>query len=349
MEHMPCLMDKVVSTSNGGLSLDTSLSCPLSTNQECIKPQASECVSAIMPSAQTSTNKKDGKHPCSPSPCPEADDNSSEWQEVTHKHKNPCHAEPLASMTLPAQSMTAPTMQVTPAPAAQMVPTSIMALPIPAPNTAPAPLPPNSSSYTGAVAMPAAPGTRNSFPPDLEVTPVPQGGFPIPQIGTTVWRNMNQAIRVSWTVKQGPKVWVHLWRAKYEEDHHPNLAKIRSLIGKIPCPEIAVAARVSTLVAADNLPEKLPPPWHFLVSSIPQDLADFLGQVIVSTPEATCFFLPFDLPLQTYICTLENFTLSATAEANVIVADLVKSTLLNDQETISFIEEHMKRPIPGTA
>ena len=70
-------MDKVVSTSNGGLSLDISLpSCPLSTNQERIKPQASERVYAIMPSAQTSTNKKDGKCPCSPSPHPEADDNS---------------------------------------------------------------------------------------------------------------------------------------------------------------------------------------------------------------------------------------------------------------------------------
>ena len=196
--------------------------------------------------------------------------------------------------------MSAPTMQAIPAPAAQTVPTPITALPIPAPNTAPAPLPPNSSSYAGAVATPAAPGTRYSFSPDLEVTPVPQGGFPIPQIGTTVWRNMNQAIRASWTVKQGPKVWVHLWRVKYKEDHHPNLAKIKSLIGKIVCPKIVAAARVSAPVATDNLPEKLPPPWHFLVSNIPQDLAEFLGQqVVVSTSEATCFFLPFDPPLQT--------------------------------------------------
>ena len=59
--------------------------------------------------------------------------------------------------------------------------------------------------------------------------------------------------------------------------------------------------------------------------------------------------LPLPLPIQTYICTLENFALSATAEANVIVADLVKSTLLNDQETVSFIEERMKHPIPGAA
>jgi len=159
---------------------------------------------------------------------------------------------------------------------------------------------------------------------------------------------MNHMVRVSWTIKQGPKVWVHMWRAKYEEDHQSNLVKIRSLIGKIAGLEAAAAAHISAPVAAEHLREKLPLPWHFLMSNIPQGLADFLGQqVVISTPEATCFFLPFKPPLQTYICTLENFALPCTAEANIAVANLIKSTLLGDHETISFVEERLKHPIPG--
>ncbi|KAL4062263.1 hypothetical protein J3A83DRAFT_4383155 [Scleroderma citrinum] len=132
--------------------------------------------------------------------------------------------------------------------------------------------------------------------------------------------------KASWTIKQGPK----------------------ALIGKITCPEVAAAVQVSAPVTAKCLREKLPLPWHFLVSNIPQNLADFLEQqVVVFTLEVTCFFSPFNLPLQTYLCTLENFALPCTAKANTIVTDLVKSTLLSDHKAVSFIEKRMKHPIPG--
>ncbi|KAL4064829.1 hypothetical protein V8B97DRAFT_1919957 [Scleroderma yunnanense] len=241
--------------------------------------------------------------------------------------------------------MSAHTTQATPTPITQIMLSPITVLPISATTTAPVPLLPNPSSYVAAVATPPTSNTSYTFLPDLEVTLTPQGGFPISQIGASGWKNMNYAVWASWTIKQGLKIWVHMWQAKYEEDHQPNLAQIKALIGKITCPEMAAAVWVSAPVAAECLREKLPLPWHFLVSNIPQNLTDFLGwQVIISTLEITCFFLPFNPSLQTYLCTLENFALPCTAKANTIVADLVKSMILGNCEAVSFIER-MKHPI----
>ncbi|KAI5991387.1 hypothetical protein EDD15DRAFT_2197387 [Pisolithus albus] len=213
------------------------------------------------------------------------------------------------------------------------------------PATALPPLPPNSSSYAAAATTSPSSVSSHIFPPDLEVTPTPPGGFPIPQIGCSVWKNINHMVRASWTIKPGPKVWARVWKARYEDDHQPTLTKIQTLVEKIAGPGVATTLCVSVPVAAERLREKLPPPWHYLISNIPQSLADFLGrQVVVSTPDVTCFFLPFDPPLPTYLCTLENFALPCTTEANNTVAEVVKATLLCDHEGISFIEERLENP-----
>lgn len=218
------------------------------------------------------------------------------------------------------------------------------------PTTTPAPLPPNPSTYASAAATPPTGNHGFSFPIGFEVTPTPASGFPVPQIGASIWKNLNNTVKSSWFVKQGPKVWVRVWKARYEENHQPNVVKIQSLIGRIAGPGAAATLRVSAPVAAERLREKLPPPWHFLISNIPQGLADFLGQqVVVSTPEVTCFFLPFEPPLQTYLCTLENFALPFSAESNDIVAKLVQTTLIENHEITSFIEEHLIHPTPGAA
>ncbi|KAI5996423.1 hypothetical protein EDD15DRAFT_2164134 [Pisolithus albus] len=218
------------------------------------------------------------------------------------------------------------------------------------PTTVVPPLPPNSSSYAATAATSPSSVSGHVFPPDLEVTPTPPGGFPIPQIGCSVWKNINRTVRALWTVKPGPKVWARVWKARYEDDHQPTLTKIQTLVEKIAGSGVATTLRVSVPVAAKRLREKLPPPWHYLISNIPQSLADFLGrQVAVSTPDVTCFFLPFDPPLPTYLCTLENFALPCTTEADNAVEEVVKMTLLCDREGISFIEERLENPSTGAA
>jgi len=189
---MPCLMDQTVNNQMGPFTW--MFLCPLLPNLWPIKPQAPEHEDASMTSAQTSTSKKDGKCPCSPSPHPDTDENPGEWQKVLHKCKNPRRVEPSAYTSVPLP-MSTPTVQAAPSPATPMVPAPITALPsIPITATALVPLPPNPSLY---VAAPLPPQNNYTFPPDLEVTPTPQGGFPVPQIGASVWKNLRQSIKSS--------------------------------------------------------------------------------------------------------------------------------------------------------
>ncbi|KAI5981025.1 hypothetical protein EDC04DRAFT_2617699 [Pisolithus marmoratus] len=289
-----------------------------------------------MPFQQTHS-ANDGKCPHSASPEPHSDGAGGESQAACHKRKIPRLTEHMAFTTFTPASTQPP-----PAPLDSDTPST--------PTAALPPLPLNSFSYAAAAASSPSSVSGHVFPPDLEVTPTPPGGFPIPQIGCSVWKNINHIVRASWTIKPGPKVWARVWKARYNDDHQPTLTKIQTLVEKIAGPGVATTLHVSVPVAAERLRERLPPPWHYLISNIPQSLADFLGrQVVVSTPDVTCFFLPFDPPLQTYLCTLENFALPCTTEANNAVAEVVKATLLCDREGISFIEERLENPGTGAA
>ncbi|KAI6008449.1 hypothetical protein EDC04DRAFT_2610992 [Pisolithus marmoratus] len=178
-------------------------------------------------------------------------------------------------------------------------PASTQPLPVPlssntplAPTTAPPLLPLNPSSYAAAAVTPPSSVPNHVFPPDLEVTPTPPGGFPVPQIGCSVWKNINHMVRASWTTKLGPKVWARVWKARYKDDHQPTLTKIQTLVEKIARPDVATT-------------------------------------------------------LRTYLCTLENFALPCTTDANNAIAGIVQTTLLCDCEGISFIEDWLENPSTG--
>ncbi|KAI6154497.1 hypothetical protein EDD17DRAFT_1764752 [Pisolithus thermaeus] len=289
-----------------------------------------------MPLQQTHSTQ-DGKCPRSTSPQPHSDATAGESQAACHKRKILRLTEHMASTTFTPASTQPP-----PAPLNPDSPST--------PTTALPPLPLDSSSYAAAADTSPSSASGHVFPPDLEVTPTPPGGFPVPQLGCSVWKNVNHMVRASWTIKSGPKVWARVWKARYNDDHQPTLTKIQTLVEKIARPGVAMTLHVSVLVAAEHLWEKLPPPWHYLISNIPQSLVDFLGrQVVVSTPDVMCFFLPFDPPLQMYLCTLENFALPCTTQANNVIAEVVKATLLCDREGISFIEEQLENPDTGAA
>ncbi|KAI6115093.1 hypothetical protein EDD16DRAFT_1708926 [Pisolithus croceorrhizus] len=263
---------------------------------------------------QQAHSTQDGKCPCSASPQPHSDAAAGESQAACHKQKILRLTEHMASATFTPASTQPPPAPLNP----DSPSTPTTALPL---------LPLDSSSYAAAADTSPSSASSHVFPPDLEVTPTPPGGFPIPQLGCSVWKNVNHMVRALWTIKLGPKVWA------------------QTLVEKIAGPGVAMTLRVSVPVAAERLQEKLPPPWHYLISNIPQSLADFLGQqVVVSTPDVTCFFLPFDPLLQTYLCTLENFALPCTTQANNVIAKVVKAMLLCDHEGISFIEEQLENP-----
>jgi hypothetical protein len=74
--------------------------------------------------------------------------------------------------------------------------------------------------------------------------------------------------------------------------------------------------------------ERLPPPWHHLITGIPQSAIDkLMDWKVACTREATAFFVPFEQPLPNYVCTLEYFSLPDSATSNDIVETIVKHTL----------------------
>ncbi|KAI6029995.1 hypothetical protein EDC04DRAFT_2605605 [Pisolithus marmoratus] len=228
-----------------------------------------------MPFQQTHS-ANDSKCPHSASPEPHSDGAGGESQAACHKRKIPHLTEHMAFTTFTPASTQPP-----PVPLDSNTPST--------PTAALPPLPLNSFSYAAAAASSPSSVSSHVFLPDLEVTPTPPGGFPIPQIGCSVWKNVNHIVRASWTIKPGPKVWAQVWKARYNDDHQPTLTKIQTLVEKIARPGVATT-------------------------------------------------------LCMYLCTLENFTLPCTTEANNAIAEVVKAMLLCDHEGISFIEEWLENP-----
>ncbi|KAG1868601.1 hypothetical protein F4604DRAFT_1927135 [Suillus subluteus] len=143
----------------------------------------------------------------------------------------------------------------------------------------------------------------------FRITTTPAGGFPTPQLSQSTWHNISQILKEKWPQKEGTKVWVHTYRAKYESNAQGTVAKLKDAIIKIIGESDTESLVVSTPTAAVELIERLPPPWHFLVSGVPPEAIEHLVCLqVCSSPEISCFFVPFKQPLPTYAFTLENFS-----------------------------------------
>lgn len=124
----------------------------------------------------------------------------------------------------------------------------------------------------------------------LRITATPPGGFPTPQLGQSTWRNVSQVLKERWPQKEGAKAWVHTYRAKCESNAQSTVAKLKDAITKIIGDSDAEHLVVSTPTAEVELIERLPPPWHFLISGIPPEAIERLICLqVCSSPEVSCF------------------------------------------------------------
>ncbi|KAG1863875.1 hypothetical protein F4604DRAFT_1683499 [Suillus subluteus] len=67
----------------------------------------------------------------------------------------------------------------------------------------------------------------------LKITAPPTGGFPSPQLGQSVWRNIALSLQERWPQKEGPKAWACIFRAKYEDNAQMTNIKMLNLIALI--------------------------------------------------------------------------------------------------------------------
>ncbi|KAG2744730.1 hypothetical protein P692DRAFT_20820970 [Suillus brevipes Sb2] len=179
----------------------------------------------------------------------------------------------------------------------------------------------------------------------LRLTAPPAGGFPTPQLGQSVWRNVALALRDKWPQKEGPKAWARTFRAQYEENAQMTNIKMRNLIALIIGEAAASSLLISTPSAEGELFERLQPPYNFLISGVPQSaITRLTGLGVCSSPDITCFFIPYNQPLPKYICTLERFTFPDCEGSNSGIAALVKQTIRMHPNISHFIHQHIPSP-----
>ncbi|KAG1773492.1 hypothetical protein EDD22DRAFT_999332 [Suillus occidentalis] len=173
-----------------------------------------------------------------------------------------------------------------------------------------------------------------------KITATPAGGFPIPQLGQSTWRNVSLVLKEKWPQKEGAKAWVRTYCAKYETNAQGTVAKLKSAITMIIGKSDAEHLVVSTPTAEIELVEHLPPPWHFLISGIPPEALERLLRLrVCSSAEVSCFFVPFEQPLPTYAFTLENFSFPDSEATNREIAEIVKETIRSNPDVLQSVKE----------
>ncbi|KAJ7239217.1 hypothetical protein B0H12DRAFT_1221956 [Mycena haematopus] len=171
-----------------------------------------------------------------------------------------------------------------------------------------------------------------------QYTAPPPHGFPIPQCIESPLRNTTDHNRAVWAAQEGPKGWVRVYRAKYEPNARGIVSKLKFVISRlVEAPNVII----SPPTAREELEERLPAPWHFLISSISaESLTRLTAQGVWSTPTISFFVFDYSMPLPRYIMTLQNFTVSDDPEGNKFVARVVAAKLKSIKEASEFLIKH---------
>ncbi|KAF9455622.1 hypothetical protein BDZ94DRAFT_1179628 [Collybia nuda] len=180
----------------------------------------------------------------------------------------------------------------------------------------------------------------------LRRTAIPTNGFPIPQLGESVWRNIPPSMKTRWAAKPGPKAWARLYRAFYTEDMSSQAQEITELIKRFTD---APSVLVSTPIAESRPNPSNGPPHHFLISGLSQQAHDrIVNTGVIATETTIILTLPFIQPPPEYLGTLENFSLGDTDNDKRTVAEAVKSALTTNPGISTFVNDHTSRTNPET-
>jgi hypothetical protein len=153
------------------------------------------------------------------------------------------------------------------------------------------------------------------------------------------------SLQERWPQKEGPKAWACTFRAQYEDSAQVINIKMCNLITLTIREATAATLLINTPSVEENFCECLPPPYYFLIYSISQmAITRLMDLGVCSSPDITCFFIPYTQPLPNNICTLEKFTYTDCEESNITIANLVKQTIHMHPNISHFIHRHIPTP-----
>ncbi|KAJ7806637.1 hypothetical protein B0H14DRAFT_2610297 [Mycena olivaceomarginata] len=160
-------------------------------------------------------------------------------------------------------------------------------------------------------------------------TTPPEGGFPAIHLLESPLRNTMDHNRNAWAAITGLKGWVCTFCPKYDPNPWDIVQKLKYVI-----PRLVNASNViiSPPTAQENLTERSPTLWHFLISSLSKaSLKKLTDEGFWSTPTITFIVIPYDTPLPKHIMTLQNFTIFDHEEG----IKFIRATVLTKLKAIS--------------
>ncbi|KAJ7018272.1 hypothetical protein C8F04DRAFT_1277856 [Mycena alexandri] len=175
-----------------------------------------------------------------------------------------------------------------------------------------------------------------------QYTAPPTRGFPHPECIESPLRNTTDRNRADWTEEKGPKGLVRVYRAKYAANTRDTVSKLTYVIPKlVDVPKVII----SPPTARDELEERLPAPWNFLITGISAEaLKKLTDQGWWSTPTITFYVFDNNTPLPRYIMMLQNLCTGTDNEACKFVVRLVKDQLKSLKEASEFLIKHSSDP-----
>ena len=184
----------------------------------------------------------------------------------------------------------------------------------------------------------------------LMVTATPKDDFPVPQLGDSVWQNIAQRQKIAWPAKKGGKAWVRVFQGAYQENAQDTVEKFHEIIPKLIGEINTKNLVISTPSTEKDMLVHLPPPYHLLISGLEDDIIKVLINMgTCSTKDLTCFFVPFEQPLPSYVGTLENFSYPDSENSNYAITEIIKSTLTATPDILTFIHDNIPFPNANAA
>lgn len=135
------------------------------------------------------------------------------------------------------------------------------------------------------------------------------------------------------------KLWVRLFRGKYEVNSLATVDKTHALIKSLVHVESKVGLGVSfPLQERPMEPERFPLPYHMLVSSLTAEQAEYLiNLMVVSTKDITTLFLPFEDQRPSCVSTIYGLTFTNSQEARSAVTELVVDHIQESEQVMKHI------------
>ncbi|KAJ7601806.1 hypothetical protein FB45DRAFT_970138, partial [Roridomyces roridus] len=171
-----------------------------------------------------------------------------------------------------------------------------------------------------------------------QYTTPPAAGSRFPETMEKFTRNMTDKNILDFEATEGNKGWVRVYRASYDPNPRETVQRLKHVIPRLVD---APTLMISPPTAAEELRERLPAPWHFLISSIPEKSLKILtDQTVWSTPTITFMVFQYAPALPRYIMTLKNLLIFDYEEGVKFVRDTVIALIKSLPKAIDFLVNH---------